>query len=84
MRREGDKVIITGRRGRVEITIPAGTEAAIEQLPLMNDERRAIDKLRPELVRFGLAHADTQPRLTIRQRGRSGTLRVPVKLIPNA
>jgi len=84
MRREGDRVIITGRRGRVEITIPAGTEAAIEQLPLMNDERRAIDKLRPELVRFGLAHADTQPRLTIRQRGRSGTLRVPVKLIPKA
>jgi len=81
MQREGDRVIITGRRGRVEITIPAGTEAAIDYLPLMNDERRAIDKLRPELVRFGLAHADTQPRLTIRQRGRSGTLQVAVKLV---
>jgi len=34
-----------------------------------------------ETVRFGLLHADTQPRLTIRQRGRSGTLRVEVKLV---
>jgi hypothetical protein len=84
MRREGDRVIIEGRRGRVEITIPAGTEAVIEQLPLMNPERRAIDELRRELVRFGLRHADTQPRLSIRQRGRSGTLRVVVRLFKKA
>jgi len=80
MRREGDKVIIEGRRGTVEITIPTGTEAIIEQLPLINAGRRAIDQQRREIVRFGLGHADTQPRLTLRQRGTSGTLRVAVKL----
>ncbi len=80
MRRAGDKVIIEGRRGLAEITIPPGTEALIEQLPLMNPARRAIDELRRELVRFGIRHAETQPRLTIRQRGKSGTLRVAVKL----
>ena len=80
MRREGDKVIIEGRRGRAEIALPEGTEASIEQLPLLNAERRTIDELRRELVRFGIRHADTQPRLTIRQRGKSGTLRVAVKL----
>ena len=81
MRREGDKVIIEGRRGRAEITIPPGTEAVIEHLPLMDPARRAIDELRRELVRFGLRHDETQPRLSIRQRGKSGTLRVAVKLI---
>ena len=80
MRREGDKVIIEGRRGRAEITIPPGTEAVIEHLPLMDPARRAIDELRRELVRFGLRHDETQPRLSIRQRGKSGTLRVAVKL----
>ena len=80
MRREGDKIIIEGRRGIAEITIPAGTEAVIEQLPLMNPARRAIDELRREIIRFGLHHGETQPRLTIRQRGQSGTLRVAVKL----
>jgi hypothetical protein len=80
MRREDDKVIIAGRRGLVEITLPEGTEASIEQLPLLNADRRAIDELRRELVRFGINHADTQPRLTIRQRGSSGILRVAVRL----
>ena len=81
MRREGNKVIIEGRRGIAEITIPAGTEAVIELLPLVNAARRAIDEQRREIVRFGLRHAETQPRLTIRQRGASGTLRVAVKLL---
>jgi len=80
MRREGNTVIIEGRRGRAEITVPAGTEAVIEQLPLVTPERRAIDALRREMVRFGLNHAETQPRLTIRQRGASGTLAVQVRL----
>lgn len=80
MRQEGNTVIIEGRRGRAEITVPAGTEAVIEQLPLVTPERRAIDALRREMVRFGLNHAETQPRLTIRQRGASGTLSVQVRL----
>lgn len=80
MRREGDVVTIEGRRGVVELVIPPGTDAVIEELPLMNAGRRAIDEQRRELVRFGLRHADTQPRLSIRQRGASGELRVQVKL----
>ncbi len=80
MHREGDRIIVTGRRGCAEITIPPDTEAILEELPLMNPERRAIDELRRELVRFGIRHADTQPRLTIRQRGSSGMLRVEVRL----
>ncbi|MCF7689074.1 MAG: heparinase II/III-family protein [Cephaloticoccus sp.] len=83
MERRGDQVIITGRRGRVEITIPADTEANIEQLPLMNAERRAIDEQRREMVRFGIHHGDTQPRLTIRQRGRAGRLEIKVQLLLN-
>lgn len=81
MHREGDKIIITGRRGRAEITIPPSTEVNIEQLPLLTPERRAIDSLRREMIRFGLKHAETQPRLTIRQRGTAGKLAIKVRLI---
>ncbi|HRI83278.1 MAG TPA: heparinase II/III family protein, partial [Opitutaceae bacterium] len=80
IRQAGNTVIVEGRRGLAEITIPPGTEALIEQLPLVTPERRAIDALRREMVRFGLNHAETQPRLTIRQRGASGTLSVQVRL----
>jgi len=80
MRLEQNRVIITGRRGEMEISVPLDTEANIEQLPLMNDERRAIDEQRREMVRFGIKHADTQPRLTIKQRGRSGVLKIEVRL----
>jgi len=80
MRREGDLIIIEGRRGLAKITIPADTEAHLEELPLMNAERRAIDQLRREHIRFGINHADTQPRLTIRQRGCRGTLCIKVEL----
>jgi len=80
MRREGNLILIEGRRGVAEITLPADTEATLEALPLVNPERRAIDEQRRELVRFGLNHAETQPRLTIRQRGTAGTLCVTVRL----
>ena len=83
MHRNGDKIIIQGRRARVEISIPTGTDAIIEQLPLMNPARRAIDELRREMVRFGWRHHETQPRLSIRQRGKSGTLKVEVRLFLN-
>jgi hypothetical protein len=81
MRLEAGKVLIEGRRGRAEITIPPGAEAELDHVPLMNAGRRAIDEQRREMVRFGLRHADFQPRLRVRQRGRTGTLRVEVRLI---
>lgn len=80
MHREGDKVVITGKRGRMEITIPADTEAILEELPLLNPARRAMDDQRTEHARFGYDYEETQPRLTIRQRGRQGTLRIKVQL----
>ncbi|MEO6875821.1 MAG: heparinase II/III family protein [Opitutaceae bacterium] len=83
MRLEGDRVIITGRRARAELRFPAGIEAQIDQLPLQDPRRTAVEQDRRDLVQFGWAHAETQPRLTLRQRGQSGTLRVEVKLILN-
>ncbi len=83
IRLEGRKVIIPGRRARAELQLPEGVEAVIEQLPLMDPRRRATDEQRRELIQFGWAQAETQPRLTLRQRGQSGTLRVEVKLFLN-
>lgn len=80
MKLDGNRVIITGRRATAELTLPADVEAKIEQLPLLDPRRRAIDQQRREIIQYGWNHAETQPRLTVRQRGRSGTLRIAVKL----
>jgi hypothetical protein len=80
---EGRRVTIQGRRARAELLLPADVEAIVEQLPLMDPRRRAIDEGRRDLIQFGWTHAETQPRLTLRQRGQSGTLRVEVRLFLN-
>ena len=77
---KGHKVTIQGRRARAEFTVPEGIEAVVEQLPLMDPRRRATDEQRREYIQYGWSHAETQPRLTLRQRGRAGTLRLEVKL----
>ena len=79
MRLEPGRVIIEGRRARAELIIPDGIETRIDQLPLMDPRRTAVEA-RWEVIQFAWKHAETQPRLTLRQRGRSGTLRVAVKL----
>jgi hypothetical protein len=93
MRREGDRVIIEGRRARAELLIPAGVEVEIDELPLQDPRRTCVDSVyhgasnrRLDSVAaqkhgslFGWSHAATQPRLTLRQAGRSGTLRVEVR-----
>ncbi len=84
MRIEGDCVIVEGRRAHARIRIPAGTEATLEQLPLQDPRRTAAEATRRDIAQFGLYPAETQPRLTFRQRGRQGTLRVEVNLILNA
>lgn len=78
---DGRRAVITGRRARAELLLPADAEAEVEYLPLMDPRRRSIDEQRRELIQFGWDHAETQPRLTVRQRGRAGTLRVEVRLI---
>jgi Heparinase II/III-like protein len=94
MRREGDIVLIEGRRAVAEIAIPEGVEALIEDLPLQDPRRVAVDSVYhgasnrrlESLVSdgpaslFGWNHGPTQGRLCLRQRGRSGVLRVEVRL----
>ncbi len=79
LRLENGRIVIEGRRARAELTFPADVEAQIEQLPLQDPRRTAVEE-RWEVRQFAWAHAATQPRLTLRQRGHSGTLRVTVKL----
>ncbi len=83
MRIEGDRVIITGQRATAELRIPAGVEASIEQLPLQDPRRTAVEQDRRDIIQFGWQHAETQPRLTLKQAGKSGTLRIEVKLTLN-
>ena len=80
MKLDDNRVIITGRRAIATLTLPDDVEARIDHLPLMEPRRREIDRQRRELIQYGWDHAETQPRLTVRQRGRNGTLRVAVKL----
>ncbi|MFM1852488.1 MAG: hypothetical protein RIS54_2172 [Verrucomicrobiota bacterium] len=77
---EGRTVRIRGRRATAELTLPADVEAKIEQLPLMDPGRRAIDRQRREMLQYGWDHAETQPRLTIRLRGRSGRMQIDLRL----
>jgi hypothetical protein len=76
----GNQVRIHGRRATATLTLPDGVEARLEQLPLMDPRRRAIDLQRREMQQYGWDHAETQPRLTVRQRGATGSLRVALKL----
>ncbi|MCB1103195.1 MAG: heparinase II/III family protein [Cephaloticoccus sp.] len=80
MKLDGNRVIITGRRATATLTLPNDVETKIDHLPLMDPRRRAIDRQRRELIQYGWDHAETQPRLTVRQRGQSGTLRIAVNL----
>ncbi len=77
---EGRHVTIQGRRARAEFEVPADTVAVVEQLPLMDPRRRATDEERPEHIQYAWSHAETQPRLTLRQRGKQGIMQINVKL----
>ncbi len=80
LRLEGNRVIIEGRRALAVLEIPEDVEARIEHLPLMDPRRRATDEQRHEMIQYAWAHAETQPRLTLRQSGRQGRLQVRVTL----
>jgi hypothetical protein len=83
IRLEGRRVIIQGRRARAEFTVPEGVEAVLEHLPLMDPRRRATDEQRREHIQYAWSHAETQPSLTLRQRGTQGRMRITVKLSLN-
>jgi hypothetical protein len=59
---------------------PGGRGGPIEQLPLQDPRRTAVEQDRRDLIQFGWKHAETQPRLTLKQAGQSGVLQVAVKL----
>ena len=79
IRLEGRKAIIEGRRATAVLTFPEDVEAQVDELPLLDPRRTAVEA-RWEVIQYAWKHAATQPRLTLRQRGKSGTLRVQVKL----
>ncbi|MFI5356351.1 MAG: heparinase II/III family protein [Opitutales bacterium] len=80
MRLAGDRVIIEGRRATAELRLPPGLAAQLDALPLQDPRRTAVELDRRDIIQFGWKLPETQPRLTLRQAGRSGTLRVEVKL----
>ena len=84
MRLEGREVVIAGRRAEARLTLPDDVTIELEELPLLSPGRRAIDEQRREIIQFGLHYAETQPRLTLRQRGASGRLVVKVQLVLKA
>lgn len=84
MRIEGQQVVIEGRRACAKFLIPAGADATLEHLPLQDPRRTAAEAGRLDVAQFGLRPAETQPRLTIRQRGQRGTLRIELNLILKA
>jgi len=77
---KNSRAVITGRRGRAILTWDAGVEAAVEQLPLEEPVWKTVMQERKEHYLVATLHAETQPRLTLTQRGLSGKLEVRVKL----
>jgi hypothetical protein len=74
------RAVITGRRGRATLTWAEGIEAVVEHLPLEEPIWKKILQERKEQYLIANLHAETQPRLALTQRGRSGKLEVRVKL----
>jgi hypothetical protein len=74
------QAVIEGRRGRATLTWGEGIEAVVEQLPLEEPVWKKVMQERKEQYLLTTLHAETQPRLALTQRGRSGRLVVQVKL----
>ena len=76
------RAIIQGRRGRVILSWPEGINALNEELPLEEPSRKAVLRERKEAYLVTTPLPETQPRLSLTQPGRSGTLTVHVRLEP--
>jgi hypothetical protein len=72
--------VITGRHGRATLTWGEELEAAVESLPLEDPNWKKVMQERKEQYLVATLLAETQPRLTLTQRGKSGKLVVRVKL----
>jgi hypothetical protein len=74
------RAIIEGRRGRAVLTWGEGIEAAVEALPLEEPVWKDVLRERKEGYLVTTLLPETQPRLSLIQRGRTGKLTVQVKL----
>lgn len=74
------QAVIEGQRGRATLSWGEGIEAAVEALPLEAPSWKKILQERKEQYLVGNLHAETQPRLSLVQRGKAGKLVVRVKL----
>ena len=74
------QAVIEGRRGRATLTWAEGVEAALDLLPLEAPVWKQVLQERKEHYLLANLHAETQPRLSLTQRGRSGRLVVKVQL----
>lgn len=74
------RAVIQGRRGRAILSWAAGIEAVVEELPLEAPVWKEVLKERKEAYLVTTLLPETQPRLALTQRGRSGKLVVQVKL----
>jgi len=77
---ENRRAVIEGRRGRATLSWDEEIEAVVEQLPLQDPVWIDVLKERKEAFLATTPIPETQPRLTLTQRGRSGKLIVRVKL----
>jgi hypothetical protein len=74
------QAVIEGRRGRATLSWGEGIEAGVELLPLEAPIWKKVMQERKEQYLVATLHAETQPRLSLTQRGRSGKLVVHVRL----
>jgi hypothetical protein len=74
------RAVIEGRRGRAILTWGEGIEALVESLPLEEPVWKDVLRERKEAFLLTTLLPETQPCLTLSQRGRSGKLVVQVKL----
>ncbi|MBP6507844.1 MAG: heparinase II/III family protein [Opitutaceae bacterium] len=74
------RAVIAGRRGRATLTWGEAIEASLEELPLEEPVWKDVLRERKESYLLTTLLPETQPRLSLTQRGRSGKLVVNVRL----
>ena len=78
--RENRRAAIEGRRGRAILTWSQDLEAVVEELPLEEPVWKDVLRERKDAYLVTTLLPEQQPRLSLRQRGRSGKLVVHVQL----
>lgn len=76
----GRRAVIEGRRSRAILSWDASVTATLESLPLEAPAWKQVLCERKEQFLTATLHAETQPRLSLTQRGRAGRLEVRVRL----